>query len=244
MLEIIILFCMFLYFVIAYAMVRLVRKYTNSRCLRSIAVAVVILLPFWDALLSAIIFYAACPFFQKASIYETAVTEGIYYEGSFKEIVYVGTSWDDREVNRIGGDKDIAKGFKYVESLITKKKHFNDDVVDLQKQTVYRCIEDRKNPNNPMRTHTQCYPVEEAKSKYMVKTELYEFALLHFGFVKVYERSTKRIMAEYREISYEYLGSIFPFFTWLNWGDRSTASVRCPEETQLFTFQYDVLKPR
>jgi len=91
-----------LYVVVALIAVRLVWKRTARKLYRWMAVAVAVLLPSWDAVLSTVFFYTACPFFSKAEIYETAETEGIYYEGYLRNTVYVGRSWYGREVSRIG----------------------------------------------------------------------------------------------------------------------------------------------
>ena len=244
-----IIFAMVLYPVLAVLFVRFVWKRSSRRFLRWLAVAFAVLLPSWDAVLSAVVFYAACPFFSKAEVYERAETEGIYYEGYLRNTVYVGRSWYGREVNRIGltTNEDIRKGYKYMEFLVTKQHGLDDKVSTLPHPIVYRCIEDLQDPRHTWITHTQCSTVEEIKSENVVKTEYYKLHLIGMRFVKIQDRRTGRLMAEYRAISkYPYAGAPFyPFFTWLNWhGDmfQANQSNSCPEKSQFLTFQYEVLR--
>jgi hypothetical protein len=105
---------------------------------------------------------------------------------------------------------------------------------------VYRCIEYKRNPQYTWKTHVQCFPAEEIKSKYVVKSNVYIFLLSRIIVVKIHERLTDRLMAEHREIS---LGSRFPsFFGWLNYGNKPTTLVRYPEKSQFYSIQYEVLK--
>jgi hypothetical protein len=240
---------MALYFIIAVIAVLLVRNWTSRKLYRWLAVAIAILLPSWDAVLSAAYFYTACPFFSKAEIYETAETDGIYYEGFLRDTVYVGRSWYGREVNRIGlaTNQDIRKGYQYMEFLVTKQHGLDDKVSTLPHPTVYRCIEDRKDPEHEWITQEQCFLVEEIKSQYKVKSEYHKILLIGMSFVNIYDRPTGRLIAEYRSISKSPYAGIpfYPFFTWLNWHNdsfRANESVHCPEKSQFFEFQYEVLK--
>jgi len=232
-------FLVLLYIVIAYAMVRRVRRITTDRRLRTIAVAIALLIPSWDVVLSGIIYYIACPFFSTVSIYETAKTDGIYYEGYLRDTVYIGTRKDGTLVNRIAlsNNDDIKRGYQYMEFLITKKHEQDRKLTTFPRPIIYRCIEDM---NDYIVNRAQCFPVEEVKSKYLVESNLYSFALIQMGFVKVYERSTGRLMAEYREIRKD--TDVFPFFVWLRWAGEPGNQVCCPEESLLNTFQYDVLE--
>jgi hypothetical protein len=244
-----IILAMVLYPVLAVLFVRFVWKRSSSKQFRWLAIAFAVLLPSWDAVLSAVVFYAACPFFPKAEVYERAETEGIYYEGFLRDTVYVGKSWYGREVNRIGlaTNQDIKNGYQFMEFLVTKRHGLDDKVSALPHPTVYRCIEDRKDPKHEWITHEQCFLVEEIKSQYKVKSEYYKILLIGMSFVNIYDRKTGRLMAEYRSIAKSpYAGAPFyPFFTWLNWhGDmfQANQAASCPEKSQFLTFQYDVLR--
>ena len=245
--ELIIIFSfMVIYFVVALVIVFFVWRRTTRKLYRFLAVAFVILLPSWDAVLSAIIFYTACPFIPKAEIYETAETEGIYYEGYFRNTVYIVKRWDGSEVSEIPlADRDIGEGYRHVESLVTMRASYKDKAVPVSPPAIYRCTEGPRDSRRPWEIFAQCSPVEEIRSKYEVKSDILKFALIQMDFMKIYDRSTGRLMAEYREISKSpYTGIPYlPFFTWLHWGDfKANDLVTCPDEPKFFEFQYEVLK--
>ena len=245
-----IILAMVLYPVLAFLFVRFVWKRSSRKLFRWLAVALAILLPSWDAVLSAVVFYAACPFFPKAEVYERAETEGIYYEGYHRDKVFIRRSWDGSEVNRVSlASTDIQKGYQYMESLVTLRKYYEENETPIFPPKVYRCIEEPKDTERPWEVFAKCAPVEEIKSRYVVKSESMKFALIEMKFMKISDRVTGQLMAEYREIAkHPYAGTpIYPFFTWLNWhGDMVKASqhVSCPEKSQFFSFQYEVLKAK
>jgi len=111
-----------------------------------------------------------------------------------------------------------------MEFLVTKKHDQYREVTTLSRPVIYRCIEDKSDriPNYG----AQCFPVEGAKSEYLVKSDIYNFALLKIGFVKIYERTTGRLMAEYREM--RKYSDLLPFFVWLRWAREPSTLVRCP----------------
>lgn len=245
-----IILAMVLYPVLAVLFVRFVWKRSSRKLFRWLAVALAILLPSWDAVLSAVVFYAACPFFSKSEVYERAETEGIYYEGYHRDKVFIRKSWDGSEVNRVSlASSDIQKGYQYMESLVTLRKYYEEKETPIFPPLVYRCIEGPKDTERPWEVFAQCAPAEEIKSRYVVKSEIMKFALIEMEFMKISNRSTGQLMAEYREIAkHPYAGAPFyPFFTWLNWhGDMVKANqyVSCPEKSQFFSFQYEVLKAK
>ncbi|HNQ01139.1 MAG: hypothetical protein KBH73_06065 [Syntrophobacterales bacterium] len=248
--SVIVLGLMGLYVVVALIAVRLVWKRTARKLYRWMAVAVAVLLPSWDAVLSTVFFYAACPFFSKAEIYETAETEGIYYEGDYRNKVFIRRSWDGNEVSRVPfASSDIKKGYRYMESLVTLRKSYEDKEMPVSPPVVYRCIEGPKDEKRPWEVFAQCAPAAEIRSRYAVKSQSLNFALIEMDFMKIYDRSTGRSMAEYREIAkHPYVGAPFyPFFTWLNWHDgtfKAIEYVHCPEKSQFFSFQYEVLRAK
>jgi hypothetical protein len=248
-----IIFAMILYPVLAVFFVIFVWKRTSRKLLRGLAIAFAILLPSWDAVLSTAIFYIACPYFSKAEIYETAETEGIYYEGDYRdELINLSGVNKVKKMQLIyAGHEDFWKGYQYVESKITTvKEEFGGKRIILSPPRVYRCTpfpeNSKKIENYPFWDH-QCTPVEDIRSKYVVRLKSLKIFLVKMHFIEIYDRSNGRLMAEYREISkHPYAGALFyPFFTWLHWhGDIFNANEyeRCPEESQLFSFQYEVLK--
>jgi hypothetical protein len=241
-------FAMVLYPVLSLFIVRFVWKSTPRKLFRWLAVALVILLPSWDAVLSAAFFYTACPFFSKVEIYETAETDGIYYEGYFRDKVIIGRKWDRSERTYILlADRDLREGYQYMESLVTLRKSYEDKEVPVSPPVVYRCIEGPKDTKRPEMVFSECMPVTEIRSRYLVKSEMMKFALIELDFMKIFDRSTGQLMAEYREIAkHPYAGATYyPFFTWLDWhGDIFNANeyISCPEKSQFFSFQYEVLK--
>jgi hypothetical protein len=244
-----ILFAMLLYPFIAFFCVRYVWKRTSRKLYRGLAIAFAVLLPSWDALLSAAFFYTACPFFSKAEIYETAETEGIYYEGYFRDKVFISRNWDRSETSDILlADRDIKKGYQYMESLVTSRKYYEEKETPVSPPVVYRCTEGPRDPKRPWEVFAQCSPVAEIQSRYVVKSKKLQFALIELHFVNISDRSTGRLMAEYRAIVKQFYAGLpyYPFFTWLNWYDdtpfKDNQYVSCPEKRQFFTFQYEVLK--
>jgi len=243
-----IILAMVLYPVLAVLFVRFVWKRSSRKLFRWLAVALAILLPSWDAILSAVIFYTTCPFFSKAAIYESAETQGIYYEGYLRDKIIIGRNWDGNEASYILlADRDLREGYTYMESLVTMRKNYEDKEIPVSPPVVYRCIEGPKDDKRPWEVFAQCAPVAEIRSRYVVKSESLKFALIEMDFMKISDRTTGRLMAEYRAISkYPYAGAPFyPFFTWLNWhGDmfQANQSNSCPEKSQFLTFQYEVLR--
>lgn len=243
-----IILAMVLYPVLAIVFIIFVWKRTPKKLSRGLAIAFAILLPSWDAVFSAAFFYAACPYFSQEQIYETAETDGIYYEGYFRDKVITGRNWAGTESTYILlADRDLRRGYRYMESLVTLRKSYEDKEMAVSPPVVYRCIEGPKDGKRPWEVFAECTPVLEAKSEYLVKSEIIKFALIELDFLKITNRSTGQLMANYRAImKHPYAGApLYPFFTWLNWhGDMFNASEResCPNKAKFFSFQYEVLK--
>jgi hypothetical protein len=240
---------MALYFIMAVIAVLLVWNWTSRKLYRWLAVAIAILLPSWDAVLSAAFFYTACPFFSKAEIYETVETEGIYYEGDYyNRILIINTRDEERVATMPLADRTIDKGYQYAEYLVTKKKEgsYGAEVL-VSPAVVYRCVALHRDPQWPWNIPFKCMPVEEVRSKYAVKSISLEFLLVTMNIMEIHDRANGRLMAEYRGISkHPYAGvPFYPFFTWLNWYNdtfKANEYVHCPEKSQFFEFQYEVLK--
>jgi hypothetical protein len=228
--------------VLATLFIRIVRKKTSNKLYRQLAVAFVILLPSWDVLLGFIVYYPACLFVPKTAIYETAETEGIYYEGDVNNFL-IDLSERNHMLVRFA-DIDFDKGFKFVESLITE---IGDDLKKKRiPPTIYRCEPFPRGPNTAHHIPIDCKPTNSVQSDYMVKTTTIVIGRAGIGIVKVYNRRTNKLMAEYREVERASSTSLLglPFFNWLKLWDGSPKIYSCPENSRFNNFQFDVLKPK
>lgn len=161
-----------IYVALAIFFVKAVRKNTTRRLYTWLAVAFFTLLPTWDVVLSSILYYSTCPFFPKAAIYETAETDGIYYEGGYRDSVFLNYS-KKLEVNPKvyipSIYDDLAKGYQYFESLVTSvQAEIPGTKVAISPPAVYRCVPMHQNPKVPAETIIQCSPVDRIKSNYLV----------------------------------------------------------------------------
>lgn len=247
--SVIVLAMMVLYLIIASIAVLLVWKRTSRKLWRWLAVAVAVFLPSWDVVLSTVFFYAACPLFSKQEIYETAETDGIYYEGDhYNKILMINDRSGERLARVPLAHLTIDKGYQFAEYLVTKKKEGAYGTESLvSPPIVYQCIALPRDPKWPWNIPYKCIPIEKTNSNYVVKSKSIKILLVAMNSIEIFDNSNTRLMAEYREIyKHPYAGGLYsPFFTWLNWdhgefrGD--TKPVSCPKESQFFTFQYQVL---
>lgn len=243
-----IILAMVLYPVLAVLFVRFVWKRTSRKILRGLAIAFAILLPSWDAVLSAAFFYTACPFYSKAEIYETVDVDGIYYEGGMRDTVFTRIGWEGKEVNRLLlADEDFRRGYSFMESRVTKHKSYEKEIMTVSPPAYYRCVEGPRDTQRPSEIFAQCMPVAEISSNYVVRSEIMKVALIELEIMNISERSTSRLMAEYRAIvKHPYAGAPFyPFFTWLSWHGgmfKANEYVSCPQKKKFYSFQYEVLK--
>ena len=232
-----ILFFMTVYIVLAVVFVFFVWEKTELKIYRWLAVTFVILLPTWDVVLGYVVYYPACLFIPKTAIYETAETEGIYYEGDYKNYIFNFSNG----VRRVGlDDLDLEKGYKYIESLITKESI--NDLGGFKNITpiIYRCVPLERDKRTPNFLPVECLPIMKIKSEYSVKVKKVAFGISEIHFMKVSNISTSKLMGEYNEIiRYPY----FPFFNWVRWYDSvGTGIYSCPTKSRFYDFQYEVLK--
>jgi len=236
-----VIFLMILYIALAAVFLRIVRKKTSNKLYRRLAVAFVILLPSWDVILGFIVYYPACLFVPKTAIYETAETDGIYYEGDASKFLLVLS--DGRQFIN-SAESDYRHGFKYAEALITET---GDAYTRHQvSPVIYRCESIKLRPDEFFKTPVDCKPGARVQSDYLVKTNVMAIGRAGIGTVNVYNRKTNKLMAEYRVAqrasSVNLLG--LPFFNWLKIWDGSPKIISCPDEDRFEYFQYDVLKPK
>jgi hypothetical protein len=230
-----------IYVAIAVAFVLYVRRRTRKKMHLWLAIAFVILLPSWDVILGFMVYYPACLFVPKSAVYETAETDGIYYEGDTSNFLLVLS--DGRKfVN--SAVSDYEHGFKYAESRITET---GDDLKRHRvSPAIYRCETIPLRPDEFYKTPVDCKPASSVQSDYTVKTKKIVIGRAGIGIVKVYNRRTNKLMAEYRAVERASSTSLLglPFFNWLKFWDGSPEIVSCPEESRFEYFQYDVLKPK
>lgn len=246
-----ILFFMTVYIVLAVAFVFFVRKKTELKLYIWLAVAFVILLPTWDVVLGYLVYYPACMFISKVAIYETAETDGIYYEGINDEVYKGDLHYNNKieEVEEVSGlfFWQGKEEFKYLESKVTKKRTASASL-DSHKiiPIIYRCISLPKERADY--TPERCSKVEKAESPYMVEVKTIKVGITEINFKKVNRRSNEKLMAEYNRVSrWGYAGLWFiPFFEWLDWHwwSKSEGSAHCPSPDKYENFELEVLKPK
>ena len=248
MIFFIILICIGIYLVLAIAFIAFIAvKFTNRPLYTWLAIAFVILLPTWDVLLGAAVYFPACLFIPKVAIYETAETEGIYYEGKHDYIYEFDNIRPISEKTRVGTITDFfRKTFTYAESRVTKKK------IGWKKYqsipiTYYHCTPLQRDEERPQLGRTNCTVIDKPMSRYMVKTTTIEIGTAELIFDKIIDRTTGKLMAENRLARLTYS---FPFFYWLYEGDGPPQSISCskrstlPKTVYYHPFEFDVLKPK
>lgn len=232
------LFIMMLYVLLSIVFVKFVHRRTANQTYRRLALAFVFLLPTWDVLLGFIVYYPACLLIPKVAIYETAVTEGIFYEGlqdylgqmekkNGDEYKLVATGWIQR---------GVEKGFRFIEYKSEGKP------------AIYECTKlNKENPYNEYATAI-CRVTNSIKSKYEVKATTISVGTAEINFKKIYDRDTGKVMAEFSRVNrWSYAGLFaIPFFNWLDWswGSKEEGCSRCPSSNLDYElFEYKVLKP-
>jgi len=246
-----------IYAALAILFIKAVRKNTSRKLYTWMAVAFVTLLPTWDVVLSSILFYSSCPFVPKAVIYETAETDGIYYEGDYRDSVILTHSQKleaNPKIYIYSVYQDLAKGYQYLETRATSvQEEIPGRKIPISPPAVYRCMPLHQDQKIPDQTIIRCSPVGDIKSNYLVKLEILKFLLVRVNVLKVYNRSTGATIAEYRDIFFhEYKGWVWgpiPFFNWLDleWNMVKHGGAHCPEHkryNQYLDFQYEVLRAK
>ena len=247
MITLMILCSIVVYIVLAVLFVKFVKKITNVKIYKWLAVVFVILLPIWDVVLGTAVYYIGCRYIPKVAIYETAETDGIYFDG-LNDYYYKfdrrGRQITDEELTRIGSLYYIfPKGYTFAEALVTKMKegplYFTDKKIT---PVIYRCVPLPIDWSRPDFQRTSCSIVNDIKSKYMVKVTTTKAGVAEIRYKKVINRSTGKLMAECNLVK---LWSCFPFFNWLGWqwGSREQGSLSNPAFDKYEYFEYDVLKP-
>ena len=225
-------------------------KFPEKPYRTAIAIVLVILLPTWDMVLGAIIYFPSCLFFPKVAIYETAETDGIYYKGEHDyvwELEKHGRNEPVSERTVVGHIDDVFKrGYTYVESRVTKRGKYGER--RSISPVLYRCVPLPRDPDRPAFQRTSCVVVDQPKSLYTVKETVLSLGTAGISIKKIYNRSTGKLMAKYRLVS---MGYVFPFFAWLGWHGSQGGGVCRPVQKSdgqmgigYTGFEYHVLKPK
>lgn len=249
--SIIILFCIVVYIVLAVLFVSVVRKLKKRNYLGWLAVAVVILLPTWDVVAGYVIYFSACQLVPKAAIYETAETEGIYYErkSDYSHILERGGSkYPDEELVIVSHiNIPLERGFKYAESKISQQYSERERKNFAISPLIYRCKAVPKYEDSPQYFPTSCSIVDTPQSNYLVKVKTIKIGLTEINFETIYNKTNNKLLAKINMVNFVgYNGGLFvPFFNWLNWGwGKESGSMSCPNIKLYNEFEFKVLKPK
>lgn len=215
---------------------------TSSKIQRIIVLCFFILLPSWDYILGCVFYYASWPFFPKQIIYETAESDGLYYEGERKNKLNCATQIYLGKAKDIYGmafaRHDFERGYKYAEALIEKTINCPPQS-SIDVPAVYRCIPLPMDPKNPKYIYQQCSPADHVLSEYVVRLNSFGIGSFEMNSMEIRNQASGKLMAEYKEIV---RWGYFPFFMWLGWEHATHVRHSKPDETRLYDFQYDVLK--
>jgi len=249
----IVLGCMALYIVLSIIFVSFIAvKFTKKPFLTLLAIIFVILLPTWDIVLGMIVYFPACLFVPKVAIYETAETEGIYYEGEHNILRTRPLSRHNEPMSeriRVGLIGGIFQyGYLYGEAKVIEKEFVVYQPVPIA-PLYYRCTPLPGDESESLFRRTDCHEIDTPASKYTVKVNSTKIGTSEVNIKKIINRSTGRVMAEYRQLALEFL---FPFFSWWYKYDGSPTRITCPWDKQnqyygisrFSTFEYQVLKPK
>lgn len=236
-----VLIAIVVYIVIAVVFVYFVRRRTNKKIYLLLAIAFVILLPTWDVVLGYPVYYLSCMLVQKTEIYETAETEGIYYEGDLNGFLIdlSDISPPDRKLVRFA-DVDFRKGYKYLEALVTEQ----GDTLQSKRinPTVYRCNPIPHDPKKPDQHQFECMPTRTVQSEYMVHSTVWKIGVTEIRNVRIVNKRNSKVMAIHNEVVRWHC--VVPLFVWLNLGGGSSPGVSCPEKSRYYDFHYEVLRPK
>jgi len=237
-----ILLAIVVYVAIAVAFVLFVRRRSKKKSYVLLAIAFVILLPTWDAVLGYAVYYPACLLIPKTQIHETTETDGIYYEGDIYKYIKDLSNVPGKEHRvLLFADKDFQRGYKYVESLVTEYGKNYSERKSIS-PTLYRCSQIPAESGQSTHLSYNCVPTKNIQSGYTVKSRNWKLGLSEIRSVEIFDRSTGRVIAEHGEVM-RWI-NILPFFNWLNWADGSAPGVSCPPQSRYYNFQYEVLKTK
>lgn len=195
-----------------------------------------------------IVYFPACLFVPKVAIYETAETDGMYYEGMHDYMRVLPKGHEDEalsERTRVGTISDVFReGYIYAESKVVKErteKYFEYRSIP---PLYYCCTPLPKNPKAPAYEGTDCIVIDQPMSRFMVRVATKTIVQgVETNIKQVIDRSTGKLMAEYHRIVFN---PTVPFFNWLYPADhyaKGGAQSSCPTKPSYYDFEYRVLRP-
>ncbi|OPY73661.1 MAG: hypothetical protein A4E62_00337 [Syntrophorhabdus sp. PtaU1.Bin002] len=234
--SVVVFFLIGVYILLSIGFVKLVGRFTKGKKLyKYLAIAACILLPTWDIVLGMIVYFPACLFVPKVAIYETAETEGIYYEGMHDYIFQPDHNTEKRpdyDLVSVGWlYEGIKKDFRFVESKSDQKASF-----------IYRCSKSENNLTGKkiLADVAICTVVDQPMSRYMVKVTEIKIGTGGIQTKQIFDRATGKLMALYRQAT---LDPFFPFFNWLYQADGGGKILNCFGSDRYYYFEYEILKP-
>lgn len=243
MIRLTVLFFIAVYIILASLFVYYVRKKTERKIYRWLAVAFVLLLPTWDVLLGFIVYrVAVITGMPSEVIYETAQTDGIYYEGMNDKLI----SRDDGTIDVCCFLDDAFKNkFEYVEAKITKQSFGHGEKIKIPPR-LYKCEPLPTSEKNPSYFPVKCFRIEKPTSQYSVIASDFKLGIVEINTKKIINLSSGKLMAQYRRVvSHGYLGIpgiwLVPFFNWLHWWDTTPHGFCSPDCADYYSFEYKVL---
>lgn len=234
-----------LYIVLSIAFITCIAvKFTTKPYYTALAVIFVVILPIWDIVLGAIVYFPSSLIIPKFSVEKTVEVNGFSYNGQYDSIVKEAAS--EGNTYKVDGlhFSFIKTGYLYIESRI-KRKCVNDSLCSRIKRSeppIYRCVPLAPRRSNPTYVPTYCCPADEMKSEYTVRVRQISLGTSNIGFKKIVERSTGKTIATFNAVGFFVP---FPFFHWVGWQwwTNSIFGLSRPVGNW-HSFEFDVLKPK
>jgi hypothetical protein len=235
------------YIVLALIFVFIVRRITKIKLYRWLAVAFVLLLPTWDVLLGFVVYrIAVIAGVPSEVIYETAQTDGIYYEGMNNTLSQI----EDKPCFIGGFQHSFKNHFKYAEAEVTEQYSGHGEYKKI-KPVLYRCETLPTKEQNLNYFPMNCFSIEKPKSQYGVIISDFKLGIAGISTKKIINLSSRKLLAQYRVVSSDgYLGMLLwnngplPFFNWLDWWENTAPGLCVPDCGRYYSFEYKVLKPK
>jgi hypothetical protein len=152
-----ILFFMAIYAAISIGFLVFVRSRTERPLYALLAVILIILVPTWDMVLGAIVYFPSL-LVPKVAVYEKVETDGLYYEGKHDyvwELEDNGRNVPVSERTVVGWIHDVfRRGYTYAESRVTERGTYR------HRRSIspvfYHCVPLPRDPARPAYQRTSC----------------------------------------------------------------------------------------
>jgi len=244
---------MLAYLILSVVVYQRVSIVTQRKLYKYLTLAILILLPAWDVILGLIIYIPACLFVPKVAIYETAETDGIYYEGMHDYIYEFERSSDTPLSERIqvGTISEVFRkeNYTYAEAKVTKKRPYvGSEYYQTIPDVYYHCTRLPPDPRAQQFQRMSCVVVDQPQSQYTVKGSRFKICTVTVNKLQIINRTTGKLMAENHSVSRI---KTLPFFNWLydpsNGPPKSTTCSdfkKYQKKGESHFFEYYVLKPK